>query len=86
MRFDRSLIKILLGSFGAGEQHYTHSLSHCCSSFNGKDNRPLLRKYLRHMEEKGYILNHDLGHNTHKWSITQDGIDTLKLLETDPFN
>jgi len=86
MKFDRSLIRILLGAFEMGEQHYTHSLSHCCSSFNGHDNKPLLRKYLRHMEEKGYVLNHNLGHNIHKWSITQNGIDTLKLLETDPFN
>jgi predicted transcriptional regulator len=86
MHFDRSLIKILLRAFEPGEQYSTHSISHCCSSFNGNDNKPLLRKYLRHMEEKGYVLNHKFSNNIHKWSITQDGINTLKLLETDPFN
>lgn len=84
-RFDRSLIKKLLRGFKPGEQHYTHSFEYVDYSFTGKDNRPLLRKYLRHMQDKGYILNHDLGHNTHKWSITQDGIDMLALLETDSF-
>lgn len=83
--FDRSLIKILLRGFTPNEQHYTHHFEGLCSSFTGKDNRPELRKYLRHMEEKGYVVNHNLGHNIHKWSITQDGTYTLALLETDRF-
>lgn len=85
MRFDRSLVKILLRNFNEGELHYTHHFDNSCSSFSGKDNRPLLRKYLRHLEERGYISNHNLGHNIHKWSITKDGIDTRQLLENDVF-
>lgn len=85
MHFDRSLVRIILRGFKEGEQHYTHHFEFLASSFSGKSNRPLLRKYLRHLEEKGYIRNHDLGHNIHKWSITQDGIDVLALMEKDPF-
>lgn len=82
---DRSLVRILLLAFKVDEKHYTHYFESSCSSFCGKDNRPKLRKYLRHLEEKGYIENHNLGHNIHKWSITQDGIDYAKLLTADKF-
>lgn len=84
-QFDKSLIKILLRSLTPGQQHSTHSLSHCCSSFNGNDNRTRLHKYLNYLCEKGYILRHIPMTKYFKWSITQDGIDILKLLETDPF-
>jgi hypothetical protein len=84
--FDRSLVKALLKGFTPGEQHYTHHFEFLdISSFKGKDNRPMLRKYLRHLEGKGYIKNHNLGNNIHQWSITQDGIETLALLQSDSF-
>lgn len=83
---DKSLVKALLNGFTPGEQHYTHHFEFLdISSFKGKDNRPMLRKYLRHLEEKGYIKNHDLGSNIHQWSITQDGIEVLALLQADSF-
>lgn len=84
--FDKSLVKALLKAFTPDKQHYTHHFEFIgVSSFKGKDNRPLLRKYLRHLEEKGYVKNHNLGSNIHQWSITQDGIETLALLESDSF-
>lgn len=84
--FDKSLVKALLKGFAPNEQHYTHHFEFLdISSFKGKDNRPRLRKYLRYLEEKGYVINHNLGNNIHKWSITQDGIDMLGLLESDSF-
>lgn len=83
--FDKSLIKALLKAFIPDKQHYTHHFESGISSFTGKDNRPRLRKYLRYLEGKGYVKNHNLGFNMHQWSITQDGIDMLALLEADSF-
>lgn len=85
MHFDKSLILKLLREFEEGKEHYTHEFEKSASSFTGKANRPDLRKYLRYCESKGYILNYDKGTNIHKWSITQDGIDMLALLEKDCF-
>lgn len=86
IRFDKSLIKGLLKGCTPNELHYTHHFEFLdISSFKGKHNRPLLRKYLRHLEEKGYMKNHNIGNNIHKWSITTEGIDMLALLEADRF-
>ncbi len=86
MQYDKSLVKILLSALTEGEQVYTHHFEFIgCSSFKGKDNRPLLRKYLAHMKEKGYVEQHIRPYNTHRWSITKDGLEVLQLLNTDRF-
>lgn len=85
MRFDKSLIKILLGKFEPGVEHYTHHFVNCCSSFTGSDSMPLIRKYLDHLLDRDYVIRHKYKMNIHKWSITQGGQDVLKLLQSDCF-
>lgn len=86
MQYDKSLIKILLGAFVEGKEHYTHHFA-CfgCSHFTGKDNRAELRKYLNYMRGKGHIEQHKYPHNVHKWSITKDGLEVLQLFNADKF-
>lgn len=82
--FDKSLIKQLLAAMQPNNEYYTHHFEHIgCSSFN--NDRPKLRQYLKHMESKGYIVNHKYPMNVQKWSITTDGIDVLELFKADSF-
>ena len=86
MQYDKSLVKILLSAFTEGEQVYTHHFEFIgCSTFKGKDNRPLLRKYLAYLKIKGYVEQHKYTYNIHKWSITSEGQDALELLKADYF-
>jgi hypothetical protein len=86
MQYDKSLVKILLSGFEEGKEMYTHHFEFIgCSFFKGKDNRPLLRKYLAYCKEKGYVQQHKYAHNIHRWSITQDGLEVLQLLNSDQF-
>lgn len=85
MQFDKFLINSILNGFGQGNEMSTHALSYSDDFFTGDENRPTLRKYLRHCESKGYLINHKNTRNQHTWEITQEGKEVRALFNTDHF-
>ena len=78
-RYD--LIALLLVC-NEGEEYYTHHFHYnTTSSFIGSDTRPFLRKCLRTLESKGYLVQKDMGMNIHKWAITEKAANYISAYD-----
>lgn len=73
------LVKILQAC-KPGEEHYTHHFYSFDYAFKGDDG-VFLRRCLRTLVALGYLNFHDKHFNTHRWSITQKGMDYLSTYD-----
>lgn len=73
------LVKILQACT-PGEEHYTGHFYKYYSSFTG-DKGVFMRRLLRTLVSLEYLNFHNKYFSTHRWSITQKGIDYLSTYD-----